>query len=118
MIIIANFPKITTPTFMVKLIIVAKKSKSINNSGKTFRSELVGQMLNLTTSGFGLVAALAWNSAITSLVQKNIQKFFFKDADSANTISLFIYAILITMLAVTITYQLSKLAAHLQSSKR
>lgn len=90
-------------------------SKNPSSSEKSLRSELVGQMLNLTTSGFGLVAALAWNEAIQNFVNTYIQNYF---QSYSGLISKFIYAILITLLAVTITYQLSKLAAHLQSSKK
>lgn len=92
---------------------MTKKSKQVKQQEeKSYRSEIINQMVTLSTSGFGLVAALAWNSAIQTLVKNYLGKFF---SDSSGTISQFIYAILITLLAVTITYQLSKLAAKMNS---
>lgn len=69
--------------------------------------ELVKQMLTLATSGFGLVAALAWNSLIQEFVNSYIKKFL---PDGSGIISLLIYALVITALAVFVTYQLSKLS--------
>lgn len=72
---------------------------------------IVKQMITLSTSGFGLVAALAWNNVIQEFVNNYIKKYL--DVGSG-TISLLVYAILITILAVTITYQLGKLAEKLE----
>ncbi len=82
---------------------MAKKAR------QAFHRELIQQLVTLSTSGFGLVAALAWNEAIQTLVQQDIQRFF---PSQSGVISKFIYALLITALAVLITYQLSRLATH------
>ena len=37
-----------------------------------FQKELLKQMITLSTSGFGLVAALAWNDAIQAFVKEYI----------------------------------------------
>lgn len=68
-------------------------------------------MLTLATSGFGLVAALAWNSLIQEFVNSYIKKWL---PANSGIISLLIYAVVITVLAVFITYQLSKLSEKLQ----
>lgn len=68
---------------------------------------IIKQMITLSTSGFGLVAALAWNNVIQELVNNYIKQYL---SVGSGIISLVVYAILITILAVTITYQLSKLA--------
>ena len=75
---------------------------------KKFHEQLIGQMLTLATSGFGLVAALAWNDTIQQLVKQFIEPRI----PGSGLFSRLIYAILITGLAVLITYQLSRLAAH------
>jgi hypothetical protein len=80
---------------------------------KTFQGELISQMLTLATSGFGLVAALAWNETIQSLVKEYIQPRI----PGSGIISNLLYALLITALAVFITYQLSKLSARFQHKK-
>ncbi|MDO8619616.1 MAG: DUF5654 family protein [Candidatus Daviesbacteria bacterium] len=74
-----------------------------------FHQELIQQLVTLSTSGFGLVAALAWNEAIQTFVQQDIEKFF---PSQSGVISKFIYALLISVFAIVITYQLSRLAAR------
>lgn len=85
---------------------MAKSKKTKEQEDKNFRKTLVGEMLRLSTSGFGLVAALAWNELIKEAVSKYIQPVV---GGSSGLISLFIYAVIVTLLAVTVTYQLSKL---------
>ncbi|MFH0937518.1 MAG: DUF5654 family protein [Candidatus Daviesbacteria bacterium] len=80
---------------------------------KKFHHELVTQMLTLATSGFGLVAALAWNTTI----QDFVKQFITPRIPGSGLISSLIYAVLITVLAVFITYQLSKIASHFSSKK-
>ncbi len=73
--------------------------------------EVVTQMLTLATSGFGLVAALAWNSLIQEIVNNYVKRFL--PAGSGVT-SLFIYAGVVTVLAVFVTLQLAKIKEHLE----
>ena len=68
---------------------------------KGLRSEFLKTMTQLATAGFGLVAALAWNEAIRDLIDRFI-------SSGSGLISRFIYAIIITFLAVLITYLLGK----------
>ena len=88
-----------------------KKKASINEKvkkeAKAFQKHFARKTLNLMTSGFGLVAALAWNEVIKQTVEVYIKPFFGK---GSGIISLLIYAVFITALAVLVTYQLSKLA--------
>ena len=71
-----------------------------------FQKELLKQMITLSTSGFGLVAALAWNDAIQAFVKEYIDQYI---SVGSGIISRFIYAIIITGLAVLVTYQLTKI---------
>jgi len=73
--------------------------------------EIVKQMVTLSTSAFGLVAALAWNSVIQEFVNTYVKKWL---PAGSGIISLLIYALIITVLAVLITVQLSKLSERLQ----
>ncbi len=84
-------------------------TKTKKEKEKSFRHELINQLVTLSTSGFGLVAALAWNDAVQLFVQEYIQYYF---PNQSGIISKFIYALLITFLAVIITYQLSRLSAE------
>jgi hypothetical protein len=81
----------------------------ITQKEKSFRRELVEQFITLSTSGFGLVAALAWNEAIQSFVKDYIQKYY---PDQSGVFSKLTYAVIITVFAVLVTYQLSRLAAR------
>jgi hypothetical protein len=60
-------------------------------------------MIALASAAFGVVAALAWNSAITALVTQIF-------GTGAKIVSLFIYAIIVTVLAVIVMVNLAKLA--------
>jgi len=87
-----------------------KKQKSIKDSirrdAKQFKKELADRLLKLVTSGFGLVAALAWNELIKEIISQYVEPIF---GGGSGLISLLIYALTVTFLAVMITYQLSKI---------
>ena len=72
---------------------------------------IVEQMLTLASSGFGLVAALAWNSVIQEFVNAYVKKLL---PNGSGIISLGIYAIIVTVLAVIVTLQLTKLKERLE----
>lgn len=81
---------------------------------KSFKKELLEQMLTLSTAAFGLVAALAWNEAIKTFVDQYIQPYF---PDTAVYYKFF-YAVIVTVLAVIITYQLSNIRSRFESRNR
>ena len=81
------------------------KIPEISEDAKQIKKEVAAQMLSLATSGFGLVAALAWNEFIQEVVNEYIKPLV---GGSSGIISLLIYAVLVTLLAVVVTYQLSK----------
>lgn len=83
---------------------MTKKTKK-NKKDKKLSIEIVKQMLTLSTSGFGLVAALAWNSVIQEFVNTYVKRWL---PGQSGIISLLLYAIIITILAVFVTLQLSK----------
>ncbi len=70
------------------------------------------RLLTLATAGFGLVAALAWNSLIQTFVEEYIKVWL---PDGGKLTSLAIYALVVTILAVFVTYQLSKIVNRLES---
>lgn len=89
---------------------MARKTKAQIKRQKKLTIEVVRQMLTLATSGFGLVMALAWNSLIQEFVNDYVKKYF---PSNSSLISLLLYAVVITILAVIVTFQLSKIADHL-----
>jgi hypothetical protein len=76
---------------------------------KAFHQELLNQLVKLSTAGFGVVAALAWNDTIQQIVKEYIEPRI----PGSGLFSRLIYALLVTFLAVMITYQLSRLASKL-----
>jgi hypothetical protein len=67
-------------------------------------------MISLASAAFGVVAALAWNSAITALVKEIF-------GSGAQIISLFIYAVIITIIAVIVMVNLGKVAERTAQPK-
>ncbi len=67
------------------------------------RAAYLQTMIALASAAFGVVAALAWNGAITALVKQIF-------GTGGQIVSLFIYAIIVTILAVIVMVQLAKLA--------
>ena len=76
------------------------------NSKQKLHKEITKEVLKLSTSAFGLVAALAWNELIKEVVEQYIKPLV---GGASGIISLLIYAIIVTTLAVIITINLSKL---------
>lgn len=79
---------------------------------KALQVEVFRQMLTLATSAFGLVAALAWNSVIQEVVNSYVKRFL---PSGSGIISLLLYAVIVTVLAVTITMQLSRVVEKLEN---
>ncbi|MBI2268601.1 MAG: hypothetical protein HYU80_04175 [Candidatus Blackburnbacteria bacterium] len=82
-----------------------KTKNQMTQKEKKFHLELIRQMLQLATSGFGLAAALAWNDTIKTLIDEYIKPYA---SQGSGLLSQVIYTLAVTALAVTITYQLTK----------
>jgi hypothetical protein len=86
---------------------MAKITRRVKKHFSNLQKEVLKQMLALATSGLGLVAALAWNELIKEFVSEYIKHFV---GGNSGIISLLVYAVLVTFLAVFVTYSLTKLA--------
>lgn len=91
-----------------------KPIKKTQEEIRKYQLAVVRQMLKLATSGFGLVAALAWNELIKTFIKEYLRA---RISVGSEIISLAVYAILVTTLAVFVTLQLSKLAGRLEEKK-
>jgi hypothetical protein len=65
------------------------------------RSEVLDKMAQLITAAFGLIAALAWNEAISALVAKYIP-----------AAGPWVYAIIVTILAVLASVWIARAVAR------
>ena len=88
------------------------KKTNVITAKRKLHIEVLRQMITLATSGFGLVAALAWNNVIQDLVNNYIRTWL---PQGGSLVSLLVYAIIITIFAVLITLQLSKLLEKLEN---
>ncbi len=77
-------------------------------NGFIFHRELIQQLVTLSTSAFGLAAALAWNETI----QETVRQFIEPRLPGSGILSRFVYALLVTSLGVIITFELSRLASR------
>ncbi len=92
-----------------------KMVKRIKEEINKYQLAAVKQMLTLATSGFGLVAALAWNELIRTFINDYIRT---RISVGSAIISLTIYAILVTIFAVAIILQLSRLVERLGEKEK
>lgn len=108
-----------TLRFTLRYCIISAMAKDTVKKKKTEKQKrlhiaVVTQMLTLATSGFGLVSALAWNNLIQTLVKEYIEPYL---PGSGTVISLLLYALIVTLLAVVVTLQLSKLLRRLENDE-
>ncbi len=94
------------------------KKNSLNGSLRTIRKriadkklelDIIEKMTTLATAGLGLVAALAWNSAI-----QDTFTIFFPDRESLP--AKYLYAIIVTILIVLVTTKLGQLSSKIKES--
>jgi hypothetical protein len=71
--------------------------------GEAVSSEVLDKLVELITAAFGLVAALAWNTAIQEL-------FTIIFPETGDLIAKFLYAVVVTVIVVFVTIRLGRLA--------
>ena len=64
--------------------------------------KIVSESVNMMATAFGLVAALAWNEAIKGLINEFVPQ-------GQGVLSLFVYAILVTVVVVIVVQRLNKI---------
>lgn len=88
-----------------------KPIKKVTREIKKTQLAVLKQVVKLATSGFGLVAALAWNNVIKEFVDTYVKRYL---PNGSGLVSLLIYAIAVTALAVIVTLHLSQLIKKLE----
>jgi uncharacterized membrane protein YidH (DUF202 family) len=74
-----------------------------------YSREFVATVIALLTTALGVVAALAWNSALTEFFRSVFH------SDLAHVTALFLYAIFITVVSVIVIVALGRLATRLNA---
>ncbi|MCL5257106.1 MAG: DUF5654 family protein [Chloroflexi bacterium] len=75
------------------------------------KSAYLTTMISLASAAFGVIAALAWNAAITQLFTQVLGK-------ATGLVSLFIYAIIVTVVAVIVMVNLAHAAERLGGTEK
>ena len=75
-----------------------------------FSGEVVATMISLASAAFGVVAALAWNTAITAAVNR-----WLIGNNPARISVLFVYAVVITVIGVVVIVILGRLAGRIKA---
>jgi hypothetical protein len=88
-------PKIETPETLTDMPVV-----------------IIKNVIALATSGFGVVVALAWNEVIQNAVKNYIDPYLGKNS---GMVSLLIYAVIMTILAIIVTMQLGNFQKRLET---
>ena len=85
--------------------------EKIRNGSKEIKKEIQQRTSDYILAALGLVAALAWNDAIKSLIE------YFFPLNKNTVLIKFIYAILITFIVVIISIYLTKLLSDKNEKK-
>jgi Family of unknown function (DUF5654) len=80
-----------------------------------FSKEVVATMISLATAAFGVVAALAWNSAITTVFQRYYPLPGTPLIPAGRISALFVYAVVVTLVGVIVIVILGRLAARINA---
>jgi membrane protein YdbS with pleckstrin-like domain len=75
----------------------------------SLRTQVIETIAALMTAAFGVLAALAWNSAITALVTEYLDS-------GSGWIALMIYAVIVTILAVVMIIVIARVAAKAKAA--
>ena len=81
--------------------------KVVSGELESIRKESLSKITTLIITAFGLVAALAWNSAIQSIFSKVF-------GSTTDMFALLGYAVFVTLIAVVVTIYLTRLTAKQQ----
>jgi uncharacterized membrane protein YjjP (DUF1212 family) len=73
-----------------------------------FSREVVATMISLASAAFGVVAALAWNAAITTAFTNAF-------GTAGTTAALFVYAVIATIVGVVVIVALGRLAGRISA---
>ena len=92
---------------------IPTKKPPLREEFKAVEGEFFRTITTLIVSSFGLVAALAWNTAITKILEQ-----YLVIRPESTVVSWLIYAIIVTVIAVIITVYLSRWGERLAEKNR
>ncbi len=84
--------------------------KYIKKSVREFRIEFLKTAAKMVSAAFALVAALAWNTAISEIIKKYLKP-------DSNVFSWLIYALVVTFFAVMVGFYLSRVSSKIKKEE-
>jgi len=82
---------------------IGKSTKNFLEEGDKLQKEARKRVVTYITAAFGLVAGLAWNDAIKSLIE------YWFPVNQGSVTAKFVYALLVTAILVVVTMYLVRL---------
>ena len=93
---------------------VTERTAVVVQKTSRFSREFIATMISLASAAFGVVAALAWNTAITSTFSRAFGEETAKPT-GAQLRALYIYAVIVTLVGVTVIVLLGRLATRINA---
>ena len=84
--------------------------KYSSKSVRKFRIEFLKTVVKMVSAAFALVAALAWNTAISEIIKKYLQP-------GKTVVSWLIYALIVTFLAALVGFYLSRISGKIKEAE-
>lgn len=81
-----------------------------NRNPKKIRNEFLKTLITMVSAAFGLVAALAWNTAISEIIKKYLKP-------GSGIYSWIFYALVVTVIAVLVGFYLGRLASRIKKEE-
>lgn len=85
--------------------------EKIRRSMKKIKIEFLKTITKMVSAAFAMVAALAWNTAISEIIKKYLKQ--------GNTLmSWLIYAMIVTLVAVLVGFYLSRVSSKIKEEEK
>ena len=85
-------------------------AKKLTRNVKKVQIEFLRTLIGMVSAAFALVAALAWNTAITEILKKYIQP-------GSSVLSWVIYALIVTLIAVLVALYLGWISGRIRKDE-
>lgn len=85
-------------------------AKRLTKKVKKVQIEFLRTVIGMVSAAFALVAALAWNTAITEILKKYIQP-------GSSVLSWVIYALIVTLIAVLVALYLGWISGRIREEE-
>ena len=85
-------------------------AKRLTKKVKKVQIEFMRTVISMVSAAFALVAALAWNTAITEILKKYIQP-------GSSVLSWVIYALIVTLIAVLVALYLGWISGRIKEDE-